>query len=78
MKRMLWLSMLISVSLFSMVPELDAQRRGRNRRGGDSDGLQVGEMAPTFVLQSLDGDSETDLASFQGDKPVVLFFGSYT
>ena len=38
----------------------------------------VGEIAPTFKLMSLDGKEETDLASFQEDKPVVLFFGSYT
>ena len=40
--------------------------------------LQVGDMAPTFTLKSLDGESETALASFRGVKPVVLLFGSYT
>lgn len=46
---------------------------------GQSDGAPaVGEMAPTFILKSLDGNSETDLQSFRGQKPVVLFFGSYT
>jgi len=39
---------------------------------------KVGEAAPTFVLQSLDGKSKTDLAAFRGDRPVVLFFGSYS
>jgi len=39
---------------------------------------KVGEIAPLFVLKSLDGKSETDLATFRGEKPVVLFFGSYT
>ncbi len=39
---------------------------------------KVGEMAPTFKLMSLDGKIETDLASFKDNKPVVLFFGSYT
>ena len=39
---------------------------------------EVGEMAPTFTLMSLDGKGETDLASFRGKRPVVLFFGSYT
>jgi hypothetical protein len=45
-------------------------RRGRAPR--------VGEPAPLFRLQSLDGASVTDLASFRGVRPVVLFFGSYT
>ena len=40
--------------------------------------LQVGEMAPLFTLKSLDGSTETDLASFREKKPVVLLFGSYT
>ena len=40
--------------------------------------LKVGEVAPTFKLKSLDGKSETNLASFKGKKPVVLIFGSYT
>jgi len=39
---------------------------------------KVGEKAPTFKLMSLDGKIETDLASFKDNKPVVLFFGSYT
>jgi len=39
---------------------------------------KVGEVAPLFVLKSLDGKSETDLAKYRGEKPVVLFFGSYT
>ena len=39
---------------------------------------RVGDVAATFKLKSLDGKSETDLASFRGKKPVILFFGSYT
>ena len=61
------------------------RRRGMRARGGqpgggfsDSSGLKVGQVAPTFKLKSLDGKSETDLASFKGKKPVVLLFGSYT
>jgi hypothetical protein len=40
--------------------------------------LKVGDMAPVFKLASLDGKDSTDLAQFRGEKPVVLFFGSYT
>ena len=54
------------------------QRRGRRGSQGPDGSLIVGEMAPTFVLKSLDGKTETDLSVFAGKKPVVLFFGSYT
>lgn len=39
---------------------------------------QVGEVAPNFVLKSIDGSQETELSSFHGKRPVVLIFGSYT
>ena len=57
------------------------RQRGRNQRRGsrnNADQLKVADIAPVFKLKSLDGKSETDLASFKGKKPVVLFFGSYT
>ena len=60
-------------------------RRGRGSREGmrermsRNDGApKVGEWAPVFKAKSLDGKRETDLASFRGQRPVVLFFGSYT
>ena len=60
------------------------QRGGRGggqrggRRGDNGTSLIKGEVAPDFVLKSLDGESETKLSDFRGKKPVVLFFGSYT
>jgi cytochrome oxidase Cu insertion factor (SCO1/SenC/PrrC family) len=39
---------------------------------------KVGQEAPLFKLASLDGKKETDLKSFRGQRPVILFFGSYT
>ena len=60
------------------------QRGGRGggqrggRRGDNGNSLIKGEVAPDFVLKSLDGESETKLSYFRGKKPVVLFFGSYT
>ena len=59
----------------------DGKNRKGKRRGGQrrpDNAPRAGELAPTFVLKSLDGKSETDLASFRNKKPVVLFFGSYT
>lgn len=43
--------------------------------------LDVGDAAPGFSLETLeknDKKSQVDLASFRGQKPVVLVFGSYT
>ncbi len=59
----------------------DSRRRRegmRERMMRDDGAPKVGDVAPVFTLKSLDGKSETDLASFQGKKPVLLFFGSYT
>jgi len=45
-------------------------------RGGD---LRPGDVAPDFALQKLGTRNEAvRLSSFQGDRPVVLVFGSYT
>lgn len=51
-------------------------KQGRNRN--QPAGLKVGEVAPNFRLRSLDGKSETELAALRAEKPVILFFGSYT
>jgi hypothetical protein len=40
--------------------------------------LRSGDPAPDFKLPTLDKSSEVELASFRGQKPVVLVFGSYT
>ena len=56
-------------------------RKGRGNRmeqRGKDNAPKVGDTAPTFTLKSHDGESETSLASFKGERPVVLFFGSYT
>ena len=65
------------------VAQEDKNREGRRakmrKRVSRDDGApKIGDVAPTFKLKSPDGKNETDLASFKGSKPVVLFFGSYT
>lgn len=57
------------------VPERPVEQPAARRRPPS---LKVGDFAPTFKLKALDGKSETDMAAFRGDKPVVLIFGSYT
>ncbi len=53
-------------------------RGNQGQRRNGSAGLQVGEAAPNFKLKSLDGKSETELTTIRKQKPVILFFGSYT
>lgn len=40
--------------------------------------LHVGDVAPSFSLETVDHKSRVELSSFRGQKPVVLVFGSYT
>ncbi len=40
--------------------------------------LQVGDPAPNFDLPTRDRTARIELASFRGEKSVVLVFGSYT
>jgi len=44
-------------------------------RGGD---LEPGDVAPDFTLPEQNSRAPVRLSSFQGDRPVVLVFGSYT
>ncbi len=45
---------------------------------GRAEPLNVGDVAPDFELPSLDGTDSTRLAGFRDERPVILFFGSYT
>ncbi len=70
-----------SAELLAQEDEDGSRRRRqgmRERMMRDDNAPKVGDVAPVFTLKSLDGKSETDLASFKGKKPVLLFFGSYT
>lgn len=40
--------------------------------------VKQGDEAPDFTLPTLKGDAKVTLSSFEGKKPVVLIFGSYT
>ena len=40
--------------------------------------LKAGDPAPSFNLPTADRQSSISLASFRGQEPVVLIFGSYT
>ena len=82
MNRKIALLVIPLVLAAAFVTDVEAQR-WRSRRDsmmkqGKDNAPKVGDTAPTFTLQAHDGKSETSLASFKGEKPVVLFFGSYT
>jgi hypothetical protein len=47
----------------------------KQRRVGD---LKVGDDAPDFKLDAADGSKTVQLSSFEGQRDVVLIFGSYT
>jgi hypothetical protein len=62
-------------------PDQQSQRRRQQQQPAGKRGqgnLQVGDLAPTFTLKSLDGETKTDLATYRDQKPVILYFGSYT
>ena len=39
---------------------------------------KVGDIAPDFELQDINGENAVQLSGFRGQKPVALIFGSFT
>lgn len=76
---------LLLIPLFlaaTIITDANAQRQrsreSRMNKQRKDNAPKVGDTAPVFTLKSHDGKSETSLASFKGEKAVILFFGSYT
>jgi len=44
----------------------------------DARAPKVGDQAPDFELTDVSGEHQVHLSDFQGSKPVVLVFGSFT
>lgn len=65
------------VFLLSMSLLFAGQQQRRGKVCPDS-APKVGEMAPSFTLSSLDGKSKTSLDLLRVERPLVLFFSSYT
>ena len=63
-------------------PTPDEQKKGGNKQRGrnapDKPAPKAGEPAPLFKLKTLGGEKEVDLKSLLEQRPVLLFFGSYT
>ena len=57
-----------------------AQQKKQSKKGDQrtATSLNIGATAPDFKLKTMDGNSEVQLSSFRGKRPVVLVFGSYT
>lgn len=74
-----WLAACLSAALlFAAAGEASAQQ-GRDRgRVLPDNAPKVGDAAPDFTLETLDGTSEVTLSGFQDKRPVCLIFGSYT
>lgn len=74
--------MTVAGGVAAQQPSRDRDRRGRRDRQRSTERTgnspKAGEQAPPFTLKSVDGKQETNLASFRGKRPVILFFGSYT
>lgn len=75
----LTLALLATLAIDASAQPTDKKRgrRGNYERRADI-GLKAGQIAPDFTLMSPDGKTETRLDSLWKEKPVVLFFGSYT
>lgn len=77
-----WIVVTAAGGVAAQQPSRDRDRRGRRDRQRSTERTgsspKAGQEAPPFTLKSVDGKHETNLASFRGKRPVVLFFGSYT
>lgn len=62
--------------MFDMVQ----QRKTFVARQKELDALapKVGDIAPDFELQDVNGENPVHLSDFRGQKPVALIFGSFT
>lgn len=83
------LSMAVRAGQDTPVQKKAEVRKGPQARPGEvntppargerhTDRLKVGDPAPDFTLADPTGKQQTTLSSFQGKKPVVLIFGSFT
>ena len=72
--RLMVVGFLVGGIVLAVPDDGNGQRRARR----PDNAPKVGDDAPVFTLKALDGKSETNLAGFRDERPIVLFFGSYT
>ncbi len=71
------LILLVMTSITGAAPAEEDSRDMKKKRNF-SEALKVGDEAPLFTLKALHGEETFELGNYQDEKPVVLFFGSYT
>ena len=59
-------------------PNDDIQKMIKDHKERKDLAPSLGSDAPNFKLKRYDSEQTVELASFKGQKPVVLVFGSYT
>jgi len=72
---------LLTTAVTAQPSPTSAQRKTpteRKQRRKEKQILFVGDLAPTFTLSSIDGKEKTNTDDFRGQRPLILFFGSYT
>ena len=88
MRSLFWLLM-CCVGLVLILPDAGSGQGKKNPKTGEintppakgerkTTTLRAGDPAPDFTLPDLKKTKDVKLSSFQGKKPVVLIFGSYT
>jgi len=77
---LLTLAFLIQGTLVGQQPKKKAGEINTPPAKGErmADNLKVGDQAADFTLPEVHGKGQVKLSSFQGKRPVVLIFGSYT
>ena len=77
---MLYRSLLLTVAALAVCVGCQSSLRTTSQEGASAQAapLKTGQAAPMFTLETLDHKKKIDLASFTGDRPVLLMFGSYT
>jgi hypothetical protein len=66
---------IIAKTPFPLMMVLPFETLWNQARGGR---LKPGDLAPDFLLPTLDRKNTVQLSSYRGSRPVVLVFGSYT
>lgn len=71
------------VAIVGAVALVAATQEGGKKRPDQGEGIETGKKAVNFNLKKLKSKPDekaelVELASFEGKKPVLLIFGSYT
>ncbi|MCP4247060.1 MAG: hypothetical protein GY778_08415 [bacterium] len=78
-RSILRIGLLSAVGYALVVPAAATAQTERDRKQGDRPSApKAGDSAPMMTLKALGDGPAVNLESLHGNKPVLLFFGSYT